>query len=99
MFLTKQLKQLKKHILATCRQYGIHYRRAEVTQVKSKMLAYFTTTHTSWLNTEINKSDSDLLKFNLKSLLNQMEQIQNQIDFVDEEIKKISEQEKYLKKV
>lgn len=99
MFLTKQIKQLKKHILATCRQYGIHYRGSEVTQSKGKVLAYFTTTHTSWLNIEINKSDSELLKFNLKMLLNQMEQVQHQIDFVDEEIKKISEQEKYLKQV
>ncbi len=99
MFLTKQIKQLKRHILATCRQYGIHYRGSELTQSKGKVVAYFTTTHTNWLNIEINKSDSELLKFNLKMLLNQMEQVQHQIDFVDEEIKKISEQEKYLKKV
>ena len=30
-------------------------RLVEITQAKSKTLAYFTTTHTSWLNTEINK--------------------------------------------
>jgi transposase len=99
MFLTKQLKMLRKHILSSCRQYGLHYRGSEKAPKKDKAPAYFTVTHTEWLNVEINKSGSDILKFNLKMLLTQMEQIKHQIATVDGKIETIAEDKKYKKKV
>ena len=99
IFLSKQLKMLRKHILSSCRQYGLHYRGSEAAPKKDKSPAYFTTSHSVWLVSEINKSDSDILKFNLKMLLTQMDQVINQIAAVDTEIEKISNGEKYKKKV
>jgi len=99
MFLTKQLKMLRKHILSSCRQYGIQYKGSEAAPKNSNNPAYFTTTHTNWLESVIEKSGSDILKFNLKMLLTQMQQINNQIASVDNEIEKIAEDKKYKNKV
>lgn len=99
MFLTKQLKMLRKHILSSCRQYGMHYRGSEASPKKDKSPAYFTTTHTNWLESEIEKSGSSILKFNLKMLLSQMEQVKHQISSVDLEIEKIAEDKNFKDKV
>lgn len=99
MFLTKQLKMLRKHILSSCRQYGMQYKGSEAAPKNSNNPAYFTTTHTNWLESVIEKSGSDILKFNLKMLLTQMQQINNQIASVDMEIEKIAEDKKYKNKV
>ena len=99
MFLTKQLKMLRKHILSSCRQYGLHYRGSDKAPKKDKSPAYFTSTHQVWLLSEISKASSDILKFNMKMLLSQMEQVSHQIAAVDVEIEKIAEDKKYKNKV
>ncbi|MFZ4405476.1 MAG: IS110 family transposase [Pseudobdellovibrionaceae bacterium] len=99
IFLTKQLKMLRKHILSNCRQYGMNYKGSEAAPKNSTKPAYFTATHTNWLESVIEKSGSDILKFNLKMLLTQMQQINHQIASVDSEIEKIAEDKKYKNKV
>src|ERR1041385_4086670 len=53
MFLTKQLKMLRKHILSSCRQYGLHYRGSSKAPQKDKSPAYFRSTHAERLNVEL----------------------------------------------
>ena len=94
-FIAAQHKSIKRHILSTCRRVGIDYRSS----VSYKNPSYFTHNHIQWLETEINKSSSEELQFNLKMLLSQMRQFETQIASYDREIEKIANRVEFKEKV
>jgi len=95
MFLAQQLKDLKRHILSTCRRGRLDYRKS----VEFKNPAFFTNLHMQWLETELNKSEFEELQFNIKMLLSEMRQLELQISKYDDEILRYSEMPEYKKKV
>jgi transposase len=73
LFLKEQVKATKLHILAICRRMNWHYREQE------KTTHYWTRLHWAWLNREIEKSEEQSMKFNLKHRTNLPEsRVQNE---------------------
>lgn len=95
MFLARQKRDLQRHVLAACRRVGLDYKAS----TKLKQPAYFTQGHIQWLETELNKHKSEELKFNIKMLLSQKRQVENQLENFDDEINKIANRPEYAKKV
>ena len=94
-FTGQQLRDLKRHILSLCRRTGIDYRAS----VPQKKATYFSVRHREWLEVETNKQVSESFKFNMKMLLVQMRQFENQLENYDAEIEKISQKPEHLEKV
>ena len=92
-FLAEKLKSTKSHIISLCRRMGLNYR--EVTGQKN----YWTAKHVQWLRSEISKTKSHALQFNLHSLLSHSEQILEQIKTYDGEIGAFSQIPRLQKKV
>lgn len=96
IFIGRQLRDVKRHVLSVCRRASLDYKRS----VELKQPAYFTNMHISWLETQINLSGVDPeFKFNIKSLLSQMRQFESQLELYDERIEQIAETDEYKKKV
>jgi transposase len=96
IFIGRQLRDVKRHILSTCRRANLNYKAS----VEFKNPAYFTILHITWLETQLNLAGVDAeFKFNIKTLLGQMRQLENQLEIYDERIEQIAEGEVYKKKV
>ena len=96
IFIGRQLRDVKRHILSTCRRSGLNYKQA----VSFKNPAYFTHLHIQWLETQLNLPGVDMeFKFNVKALLSQMRQFESQLALYDERIEQIAETSEYKKKV
>ena len=65
MFISRQLKDLKKHILGVSRLAGLDYKKS--TGLKNP--AYFTQMHFTWIEKEIKNIKSEEFQFNIKMLL------------------------------
>jgi len=94
-FIGQQLRDLKRHILSTCRRAGLNYRESS----PNKKAAYFTATHKKWLEVETNQQTNEHFKFNMKMLLSQMGQFENQLENYTTEIENIAQTPEYQKKV
>ena len=94
-FIGQQLRDLKRHILSTCRRAGLNYRESS----PNKKAAYFTSMHTQWIDTEINKQTNECFKFNMKMLISQLRQFENQLENYGTEIENIAQSPVHLKKV
>lgn len=95
MFLAKQIKDLKMHIVGTCRRLGLNYRAS----TKLKCPAYFTKSHLTWINNEIAKEEYGHASFSVKMLLSQIVSFEKQIETIDEKIAEIANRPEYAKKV
>lgn len=89
-FLVEKRKDLKKHILSTCRRHGLNYKE------KHGRKNYWTGIHIDWLTCKINKMEGPLRKI-FEVLLYQMDKLNEGIDEYDREIERISEQKRYKK--
>ena len=94
-FIGQQLRDLKRHILSTCRRVGLNYRESS----PSKKATYFTGSHKQWLDAETAKQTNESFKFNLKMLLSQLRQFESQLENYDAEIEKISQMPEHRKNV
>lgn len=90
-FLVKQRASIKKHILAMCTLNNINYKQ------ETKAKNYWTNTHIEWLITKINK-ESDTIKILFNSLHNILIDFTREIKNINDNITKISKQEKYKNK-
>ena len=90
-FLVNQRKCFKQHILSTCKRYKLDYKQE--TQSKD----YWTVKHINWLTEKINKMDGHLKKI-FEVLLYEYEKLSEGINEFDEEIIKISNQDRYKTK-
>ena len=94
-FIGQQIRDLKRHILSTCRRVGLNYREGSANNKAS----YFTDMHIRWLEAEANKQGNEHLKFNMRMLLGQMGQFENQLESYRIEIENIARSPEYKKKV
>ena len=90
-FIVKQRAALKKHILSISRCYGLDYKG----ETGGKQ--YWTKMHLDWLDKKLKTLGSSAAN-NIQLLLNQYDQMCKNIDQYDDEIKKLSEVERYKKK-
>ena len=90
-FIVKQRAALKKHILSISRCYGLDYKG----ETGGKQ--YWTKMHLDWLDKKLKTLGSSAVN-NIQLLLNQYDQMCKSIDQYDDEIKKLSEVERYKKK-
>ncbi|MBY0472136.1 IS110 family transposase [bacterium] len=94
-FIAQQSRDLKRHILSTCRRMGIHYHAS----IPWKNARHFTHGHKQWIETEMNKQKDAHFQFNMMMLLSQLRQFETQLEHYKAEIEKISETASYKKKV
>lgn len=94
-FIAEQRKDLKRHILSTCRRVGLDYKAA----TGSESRAYFTHMHIQWLEAEVFKEPNSQLRFNIKMLLSQLRQFEIQLSNYDQEIEKLAETSELKKPV
>ena len=87
-FLVKQQKNLKKHILSTCRRYRLNYKEA----TKSK--DYWTVKHIDWLTIQVNKM-TGCIKKTFEILLYELDKLNEGISDLNEEIENMSEDKRY----
>ena len=96
IFIGRQLRDIKRHVLSVCRRASLDYKRS----VAFKNPAYFTQLHIQWLETQLNLSGVDVeFKFNIKALLSQMRQFESQLELYDERVEQIAETDTYKRKV
>lgn len=93
VFLKKQTKGVKLHILALCRRLGWRYREA------GKTTSYWTGPHRAWLEKEIKQIKDRALKFNFVQLTDHLKILEQQIKSYDSEIEAISRTPDYKSKV
>jgi transposase len=89
-FLVEQKSALKIHILSICRRMGWNYRQ----EVKAEKASFWTEPHKQWLNSKVSQAEVTL-KTNLSVLLSTLRQLEEQIQFYDENIQTISEGGKF----
>lgn len=89
-FVQEQLGDLKRHILALCRRAGINYKQSE--NAKS----YFTDLHLNWLIQQIELKKNPSLYFNIRTLLSQKTQLDNQLILYQTEIERQAAEPRYL---
>jgi len=90
-FMVKQRKEIKLHILSTCRSYGINYR--EETDKKS----YWTKNHRNWINSKVKEMDSTV-KYMFEVILFQLDMTEKVIKELEEKIMEMAETKKYKKR-
>ena len=90
-FMVDQRKDLKKHILSTCRRNNLHFRQ------EKNAKKHWTVKHLNWLTGEINKL-SGPLRTTFDFLMFQLKKIDECINDFEEKIKELAENEKYKKK-
>ncbi len=90
-FLVDERAALKKHILATCRRYGMDYKQ------ETKGKTYWTQMHIEWIDKQLSKL-GEVASINLKLLMNQYDNLCDAIFEYDEKIEELANSEKYKKK-
>lgn len=95
IFLAKQIRDLKRHVVGTCRRLGLNYKA----NAGLKSPAYFTQKHLEWLKTELKKTKQEYAIFSLEMLLSQIKQFEQQVKSIDEKIEVVSQKPEYQKKV
>lgn len=91
-FLNQQLKDVKNHIVALCRRFGLRYRTQSSTESQA---SYWTCSHVSWLEGQIKILEQKTLKNNLTLLLSLLRTLQQQIETYDCQIESLSKEENY----
>ena len=95
MFLAKQVRDLKRHVVSTCRRLGLNYKSS----CGLKSPAYFTKMHLTWLKNEMSRSELQYARFSMDMLLSQITQFEQQLSSIDEKIESLAEGPEYKKKV
>ena len=95
IFLAKQVRDLKRHVVSTCRRLGLNYRGS----TNLKCPAYFTKMHLTWLKNEMSRSELEYARFSMDMMLSQVTQLEGQMQTLDEKIESIAEGARYKKKV
>ena len=90
-FLVNQRSDLKKHILAASRRYGLNYKQ------ESKGKNYWTKMHLDWLDQKLSTLD-ECIKINIKLLFNQYDALTRSIEEYDEKIAELANLKQYKKK-
>lgn len=90
-FIVDQRAALKKHILSACRRYGLDFKQ------EGKGKNYWTGMHLDWLDRKLQTLD-EVIKINMKLLLNQYDIFTESIKEYDEEIEKLANLNRYKKK-
>ena len=88
-FMTGQLKELKRHMIALCKQVGWNYR-----QEHGEGKAYWTTIHIAWLKVKI-ASTHPAVRKDFEILFSQFNSLQSRMTEYAGEVRKISELPKY----
>lgn len=91
----EQQNSVRKHLLALLRRSGFDYRKS----IKSSCATYWSHTHYQWLSKQLSRIQDSNLKFNFKTLLETNEQLGRQVLLYDQQIEKMSQEEKYQKPV
>ena len=91
-FVVEQRSDIKRHILSALRRYGLDYKN----ETGGKQ--YWTKIYIQWLEVKL-KTLKKYARLNVEFLLTQYEQLNNLINDYDEELEKISQEEKYKTKV
>lgn len=91
-FIVSQRSDLKRHLLAALRRYGLDYK----SETGGK--TYWTNVHLNWLEVKL-KSLEPCARTNVEMLLTQYSYITKQLDIYNEEINKISNEARYKKRV
>ena len=91
-FVVEQRSDLKRHILSALRRYGLDYK----SETEGKQ--YWTKIYIQWLEVKV-KTLKKYARLNVEYLLTQYEQLNDLVKSYDEELEKISQEEKYKTKV
>lgn len=93
IFIKKQVKAVKLHILSMCRRLSWQYREPGTT------LDYWTIPHRAYLEKQIRELSDPALKFNIVRLIEHLKSLESQVENYDSEIKRIAIGPEYKKKV
>jgi transposase len=94
-FISEQIKATKNHIVNLCRRMNINYRGMSK---QNERASFWTKRFFEWLEAEL-KEKNPVLKFNLKLLLMQLRQLEEQRDRYDSEIESVAEHPRFKIKV
>ncbi|MGZ3803820.1 MAG: IS110 family RNA-guided transposase [Pseudobdellovibrionaceae bacterium] len=92
-FLKKQHIEIKRHIIAICKQLGWVYREDH-----GSSAAYWTDTHLAWLKRQFKETDP-IIRMNFEILISQLDSLENRIEEYAEQIRKLSALPRYKEKV
>jgi transposase len=92
-FIREQQSNLKRYILSLCRRAGIEYRK----DIDDPGAHYWTAKHHQWLRGAIGKATQSTWVTMLSTLLVSLRHTEEQIEFLDMEIEKISQTSRYKK--
>lgn len=94
-FMARQVRDLKRHIVSTCRKIGLNYRADS----KFKCPAYFTQMHLDWLKNQLTKEEFKYSALSMEMMISQLNLFESQIKEFDGEIEKHAQKPEYKKKV
>jgi transposase len=88
-FVQDKIRDFKCHIKMLCRKYGWHYRQDTLKN------EYWTGLHRGWLEKKIEESKIPTLKETMKVLLGMINQLEENLDFLDKKIEELARSPKY----
>lgn len=95
-FLVEQSVRTRQHILSICRRLGLHYQQ---TSEKGGVSKNWTQRHHAWLEAQVNDLENPHFQGILKSMLISLQQIMEQIAFLDHQIESLAETQTYAPSV
>lgn len=94
-FMSEQQASLKLHILSSCRRIGLDYRG----DLEGKRVNYWTKSHRSWLSRQLKEVKYREHEFNMRMLLQQLEESEARIRVYDERLAQEAQRPTYREKV